>query len=127
MLFPNRSRVSSVVALSYTFKVQNILLPPLAFWLVEQAGSLSPHSDIRCLCRNTFLFCRKEFTRSLIIARDSTDKYILGTVRSCIFPHFYCCSSACPCITLRNGTVCTVKWKHILHVQREHCGLKTIT
>ena len=34
------------------------------------------------------------------------------------FSHFYCCSSACPCITLRNGTVCTVKWNHILHRQK---------
>lgn len=100
---------------------------PFLSLLASRAFSLSWHSDIWCLCRNTFLSCRKEFTRPLIIARDSTDKYILEMVWSCIFPHFYCCSSTCPCITLRNGMVCTVKWNHILHRQREHCELKTIT
>lgn len=62
-------------------------LPSLSL-LASGAGSLSWHSDIRCLCRNTFLSCRKEFTGSLIIARDSTDKYILEMVWSCIFPPF---------------------------------------
>ena len=31
------------------------------------------------------------------------------------FSHFYCCSSTCPCITLRNRVACAVKWNHILH------------
>lgn len=56
--------------------------------LASGAGSLSWHSDIWCLCRNTFLSCRKEFTRPLIMARDSTDKYILEMAWSCIFPTF---------------------------------------
>lgn len=43
------------------------------------------------------------------------------------FSRFYCCSSLCPCITLRNGTVRTIKWNHILHGPREHCELETIT
>lgn len=76
--------VSCAVVLSCTFKVQKH--PLLSLSLL--ASSLSWHSDIWCLCRNNFLFCRKEFTGPLIIARDSTDKYILEVVRSCIFPTF---------------------------------------
>lgn len=62
-------------------------LPSLSL-LAAGAGTLSWHSDIWCLCRNTFLSCRKEFTGPLIIAGDSTDKYILAMVWSCIFPTF---------------------------------------
>lgn len=58
---------------------------PFLSLLASRAGSLSWHSDIWCLCRNTLLSCRKEFTGPLIIARDSTDKYILVMVWSCIF------------------------------------------
>lgn len=54
--------------------------------LASGAGSLSWHSDIWCLCRNTFLSCRKEFTRPLIMARDSTDKYILEMAWAAFFP-----------------------------------------
>lgn len=81
-------------------------------------SSLSRHRDIWCLCRNTFFSCRKEFAGLLIIASDWADKYILEMVWTCIFLHFYCCSSTCLRITLKNGTVRPVKWNHILHVAK---------
>lgn len=34
------------------------------------------------------------------------------------FSHFYCCSSICPCITLRNGMVHTIK--RVLWIENDH-------
>lgn len=111
-IFPCRSKVSGVVVALSTSKTSSSLPWPFS---EQRSRHFIMTEPIWCLWTNTFLSCRKEFTRAFNHSTGLNWQIHIRDGFLLHFPHFYCCSSAYPCITLRNGTACTLKWTHILH------------